>query len=104
MSPLVLGLMLAMSPFEKNDPQIDRGISAFNDQKFDEALGHFEAAARERPNDARVHFNLAATLHKLGRNADAKQALTRAEELDASKHEYTNQIQYNRGTIAASEN
>lgn len=101
MSALVL-LVLAAGLFEKNDPLVDQGTEAFEAQKFDEALTHFEAAARERPSDARVHFNLGATLHKLGRNAEAKQALTKAEELDG-KHEFTNQIQYNRGTIAAGE-
>jgi len=103
MSALLVAALLAMSPFEKNDPLIDDGITAFKGEKYDEAVAKFEAAARERPNDPRAQFNLAAALHKLGRNADAKQALTKAEELDSSKHEYTNQIQYNRGTIAASE-
>ncbi len=93
---------LAMSPLEKNAPFVAGGIDAYAAGKFDQALTEFEAAARERPNDARMQFNLAATLHKLGRDADAKQALTKAEELDP-KHEYDNQIQYNRGTIAAAE-
>ncbi len=102
MTTAMLALLLAMSPLEKNDPLTDRGTSAFKAEKYDEALSSFEAAARERPNDPRPQFNLGAVLHKLGRNADANQALSKAEELD-SKHEFTNQIHYNRGTIAASE-
>ncbi len=100
---LALASALSMSPFEKNDPLIDDGMKAFDAKNYEEALSHFEAAAKERPNDARVQFNLGATLHKLGRDPEAKQALTRAESLD-SKHEFTNKIQYNRGTIAAAQN
>ncbi len=102
MSAALLALLVAMSPFEKNDPLTDRGTAAFKAEKFEEAQVNFEAAARERPNDPRAHFNLGATLHKLGRNDEANQALSKAEELD-SKHEFTNQIHYNRGTIAAAE-
>lgn len=100
---LVPALAFAMSPFEKNHPLVDEGTRAYENQQFEEALSKFEAAAKDRPQDARVHYNRGLALHKLGRNDDAKAAFTRALEADA-KGELASKIHYNLGTIAASEN
>ena len=102
-SVLVPGLALAMSPFEKNHPLVDEGTRAYENQQFEDALSKFDAAAQERPQDARVQYDRGLALHKLGRNDEARAAFNRALELD-TQGELASRIHYNLGTIAASEN
>lgn len=96
-------LAFALGPFEKNHPQVDEGTRAYESQQFDAALEKFDAAAKERPQDARVQYDRGLALHKLGRNEEARAALHRALELD-TQGELASKIHYNLGTIAASEN
>lgn len=93
---------LAMGPFEKNHPLVDKGTDAFNGGRFEEALGDFDAAAKERPKDHRVQYNRAVALHKLGRNPEARQALSQADEFDEA-HELSAKIHYTLGNIAAAD-
>lgn len=93
----------AMNPFEKNHPQVEEGTEAYEKQDFERALEKYEAAARERPQDARVQYDRALALYKLGRNDEAKSAFHKALELD-QKGELAAKIHYNLGTIAAASN
>jgi Ca-activated chloride channel family protein len=90
----------ASGPFEKNHPEVERGTEAYDAQKFDEALTHYDAALKEKPADARVQYNRGLALHKLNRNDEAKQALQSALELDRSG-ELAGKIHYNLGNVAA---
>lgn len=90
----------ASGPFEKNHPLVEEGTQAYERQAFEQALSKYEAAAKERPSDARVQYDKGLALHKLGRDEEAKQALTRALELD-SEGTLASKIHYNLGTIAA---
>ncbi len=90
----------AMSPLEKNDPQIDEGQSAFDKQDFESALRHFDAAASTHPQDARAQFNRGTALHKLHRNDEAREAFKRADELDRDGS-LKNKIHYNLGNVNA---
>jgi len=90
----------ASGPFEKNHPEVARGTEAWDAQKFDEALTHYDAALKEKPADARVQYNRGLALHKLNRNDEAKQALQSALELDRSG-ELAGKIHYNLGNVAA---
>lgn len=90
----------ASGPFEKNHPEVERGTEAWDAQKFDEALTHYDAALKEKPADARVQYNRGLALHKLNRNDEAKQALQSALELDRSG-ELAGKIHYNLGNVAA---
>ncbi|MEW6431412.1 MAG: tetratricopeptide repeat protein, partial [Myxococcota bacterium] len=93
----------AMNPFEKNHPQVEDGTQAYESQQFEQALEKYDAAAKDRPQDARVQYDRGLALHKLGRNDEARAAFQRALELD-SKGELAGKIHYNLGTIAAGEN
>lgn len=98
----VVGTSLAMSPLEKNDPNIDEGMSAFDRQDFETALKKFDAAAQVHPTDARAQFNRGTALHKLQRNDEAREAFRKAEELDRDGS-LKNKIHYNLGNVAAEE-
>lgn len=90
----------AAGPLEKNHPEVEQGTAAFEAQKFDEALAHYDAALKDKPADARVHYDRGLALHKLNRNDEAKQAFQQALELDR-KGELTSKIHYNLGNVAA---
>ncbi len=102
---LLVGLVAAgraeaAGPFEKNHPEVQLGTEAYDAQKFDEALTHYDAALKEKPSDARVQYNRGLALHKLNRNDEAKQALNQALELDRTG-ELAGKIHYNLGNVAA---
>ncbi|MGV3625518.1 MAG: VWA domain-containing protein, partial [Archangium sp.] len=86
---------------ERNHPEIEAGTEAYEANKFDEALLHYDNALKDKPGDARVQYNRGLTLHKLGRNDDAKAAFLAAMELDRSG-ELASKIHYNLGNVAAS--
>jgi tetratricopeptide (TPR) repeat protein len=100
LAALVAAPAWALSPFEKNHPRVDEGTQAYEAQDFQKALDAYDAAAAERPQDARVQYDRGLALHKLGRNDEAKAALRKALELD-QKGELAGKIHYNLGTIAA---
>lgn len=100
---LVAAPAWAMNPFEKNHPQVEQGTEAYEHQDFEHALEKYEAAAKERPQDARVQYDRGLALHKLGRDDEAKSAFQKALELD-QKGELAGKIHYNLGTIAAAGN
>lgn len=90
----------AAGPLEKNHPEIEAGTAAYEAQKFDEALAHYDAALKDKPGDARVHYDRGLALHKLNRNDEAKQAFQQALELDRTG-ELNAKIHYNLGNVAA---
>lgn len=89
----------AAGPFEKNHPQVEAGTEAYDAQKFDQALEHYDEAAKEKPSDPRVQYDRGLALHKLGRHDEARQAFQRALELDRSG-ELAGKIHYNLGNVA----
>ncbi len=93
----------AFSPLEKNLDAVDEGMQAYEQGDFERALEAFDRAQKEKGTDPRVAYNRGLALHKLGRADEAKQAFTRALELDRSG-EYESKIRYNLGTIAAAAN
>ena len=85
---------------EKNHPRVEAGTDAYEAGRYDEALAHYDSALKDKPTDARVQYNRGLTLHKLGRNDDAKAAFSAALELDRSG-ELAAKIHYNLGNVAA---
>jgi len=57
------------------------GIMLRDDQRWPEAIDHFETALRLRPDAAEVHNNLGATLADAGRNAEAEREYQEALRL-----------------------
>lgn len=105
----MMALMLALSwstsaqaagPLERNHPDVDEGTTAYEAQRYEDALIHYQRAAQERPKEARAHYNLGLALHKLGRNEEAQNAFQTALDLD-SRHELGAKIHYNMGNVAA---
>lgn len=85
MSPLALTLLVSLAglnPFEKNQPEVDDGMAAYERGDFEEALRHFEAAEKALPQSPQVPLDRALALHKLGRHEEALSALNRAGTLD----------------------
>lgn len=100
MVALLAGQAQAAGPLEKNHPEIELGTKAYEAQKFDEALTHYDAALQDKPADARVQYNRGLALHKLGRNDEAKSAFQSALDLDRSG-ELASKLHYNLGNVAA---
>ncbi|MDZ7727709.1 MAG: VWA domain-containing protein [Dehalococcoidia bacterium] len=76
----LLALLLAACAepaYEANE----RGLEAYEQGRFDEAIDHFEAARDEAPGDDQLALNLAAALHADARYDAAEQAAGQA--LDA---------------------
>lgn len=97
---LFAGQAQAAGPLEKNHPEIELGTEAYEAQKFEEALEHYDAALQDKPSDARVQYNRGLALHKLDRNDEAKAAFQAALDLDRSG-ELAGKIHYNLGNVAA---
>lgn len=104
-APLLLVLLAAAAPahaaglLEKDHPLVQRGREAYALGRYEDALQAFEAAQKERPDDARVSFDRADALAKLGRYPEAE-ALLRAVA-DRGAPALQQQAHYNLGNLAA---
>ncbi len=59
----------------------DEGISHLVQKHWDTAAGFFKEAIEADPNLAEAHFNLALSLHKMGKHGDATKHFKKAKEL-----------------------
>ena len=66
------------------------GIEHYNQGHWDVAKKHFEAAAKEDPKAAEVHYNLALTLDKAGDHKAATEHFKTAYELGKDNPEIQN--------------
>jgi len=101
---LVSGLALpcpawAAGLLEVDHPLVAEGRAAYEAGKYEDALAAFEAAKKERPDDAAVEFNRAVTLAQLGRVAEAKSAFQRVAE--TKQPEIQQKAWYNLGNVHA---
>lgn len=71
-----------------------KGIQSYNLGKWGEAMAKFEQALQADPQMAEAHFNLALTLHKLGRHEEAKQEFEKAGELSPDNQYIVGTVEY----------
>lgn len=89
----------ALGPFEKNHPQVEKGIDAYSQGRYEDALAAFEAAKKELPQSAAVEFDRGNALAKLGRLDEAREAFHKVSELD--RGELRSKDLYNLGNVWA---
>lgn len=98
LSLLILALFLTGASV--NDAR--KANEAFENGNYEQAAELYQQAIEEDPDNARLHFNLASTLHKLGRTEEAMQAYDRFENLTESSEEQS-YASYNQGNILTEE-
>jgi len=83
---LGVGLLLlavparALGPLEANPPGVERGLKAYDDGRFEDALREFTAAEHEAPGHPALEYNRGNALYRLGRYDDAREAYKRAAD------------------------
>ena len=70
----------ALGPFEANPPSVERGLKAYDEGRFDDALREFKAAEKEAPGNPALEYNRGNALYRLGRYDEAREAYRRASE------------------------
>src|SRR5262249_12329432 len=71
---LLTGPARALGPFETNPPAVDRGLKAYDEGRFEDALKDFQAAEREAPGNPALEYNRGDALYRLGRRAETRGA------------------------------
>ena len=72
----------ALGPLQRNHPVVERGLKAYEDGRYDQALQAFDEAKKELPSSAALEFNRGNALYKLGRKDEAKEAYRRVAETE----------------------
>lgn len=75
---------------------------AFENGNYQQAVELYRQAIEQDPENAKLHFNLAAALHKLGQTEEAMQSYDRFEALSKSPQEQSF-ASYNQGTMLTEE-
>lgn len=75
-----------------------RANEAFENGNYQEAVELYRQAIEQDPENAKLHFNLASALHKLGQTEEAMQTYDRFENLTESSEEQSF-ASYNQGTM-----
>jgi hypothetical protein len=88
----------ALSFAESPVSLVEKGNTAYNAGNYDEALSAYDAAAKERPSDARIEFNRGAAFFRKGELDKAKDAWEKAA-LGATDVPMEAESLYNLGTL-----
>jgi len=89
----------ALGPFEANPPGVERGLKAYDEGRFEDALREFTAAEHEAPGHPALEYNRGNALYRLGRYDEAREAYRRASE--AAAPSLKEQDFYNMGNALA---
>jgi Ca-activated chloride channel homolog len=76
----MLPLLSGFSVLEKRDPEIEAGNAALKAGKAEDALAHYDRAAKKLAADAGAHFDRGAALFALSRFDEAGQEFLKATE------------------------
>lgn len=96
---LMAGPARAVGPFEANPPLVDRGLKAYDEGRFEDALRDFTAAEQEAPGHPALEYNRGNALYRLGRYDAARDAYRRAA--DAAGPSLKERDLYNMGNALA---
>lgn len=96
---LILFLFLSASSVE----DARRANDAFENGNYHQAVELYQQAIEEDPDNAKLHFNLASALHKVGKTEEAMQVYDRFEDLTESAEEQS-YASYNQGTMLTEQN
>ena len=77
---LTSGPASALGPFEANPPSVDRGLKAYDEGRYQDALREFQDAEREAPGHPALEYDRGNALYRLGRYDEAREAYRRAAE------------------------
>ena len=79
-------------PLDETAPAFDEGMSLIDSGRMREARTHWEAALRQQPRSAPLHFNLAAVCEALGDRKAAERHYTAAHDLAPKEERYTSEM------------
>ena len=96
---VVSGPARAVGPFETNPPLVERGLKAYDEGRFEDALRDFTAAEQEAPGHPALEYNRGNALYRLGRYDAARDAYRRAA--DAAGPSLRERDLYNLGNALA---
>lgn len=91
---LILTLFLTASSID----DARKANEAFEEGNYQQAVELYRQAIEEDPENAKLHFNLASALYKLGQTEEAMQSYDRFENLTESAEEQS-YASYNQGTM-----
>jgi Ca-activated chloride channel homolog len=81
---LLAGPARALGPFEANPPGVERGLKAYDEGRFEDALRAFQDAEREAPGNPALEYNRGNALYRLGRYDEARESYRRAADSAAT--------------------
>ena len=77
-----------------NDAKLKKGVEAYQNERWDEALSYFQAAVDEDPENPQLQFNLGSALYKKERYEDAAAAFEKSlmtRDIRQQENAYFNQ-------------
>ena len=87
-SPSLMPATVVTSHQELHEMEYSLGLLLAEKKEYDEAVVYLKRAARDMPDQARIHYNLGLLLQHLKRDLEAEVALTKAMTLEPDNINY----------------